>query len=387
MNRLAKIALVTALYLMFTSPLAAQQSRIINGRPATTDDFPWIANLFVISEADPEYGGGCGGSLIASKWVLTAAHCFLNDAGNAISEGAAARVSVTLGSTNVSALSDNATVIDAARIIVHPDYNPDPESSANTHDYDIALIELSSAVSTPTIRLFTGAIPANLPVIVAGWGATASDGSAASDELLHTQLQTFNSSRCEAAHEGSITSNMFCAGGYTPTDTSDTCQGDSGGPLFVMLGKQALQLGITSFGGSETANCGTPGSPGVYASISELYGFIQQHVPETSILNATDDMTVAYNYYDERTDSVTIPKVYGDGLNYSVTLKHTGDLKFVLTWAEENRKDDPTSVPSYFDGQANELLLPLVRVGPDVFNVRLRHLGNFEFLVEMADSP
>ncbi|ALO47527.1 serine protease [Pseudohongiella spirulinae] len=239
-----------------------------------------------------------------------------------------------MGSTNINSLSDNASIVDAVRVIVHPDYNPDPESSSNTHDYDIALIELSSAVSAPTIRLYTGTVPANLPVIAAGWGATVGDGSAASEELLHTQLQTINSSRCETAHEGSITANMFCAGGYTPTDTSDTCQGDSGGPLFAMMGQEALQLGITSFGGSETSNCGTPGSPGVYASVSELYGFIQQHVPETSVLNSTNSITVAYNVYDEQTESVSIPKVYGDGLNYSVTLKHLGDFKFLVEMAD-----------------------------------------------------
>lgn len=389
MNRLAKASVSVALSFLLASSVVAQQSRIINGKPASTDDFPWIASLFITSESDPESGGGCGGSLIADKWILTAAHCFLNDEGDAVSADAASRLSVTMGSTNINSLSGNAITAEAARVIIHPDYNPDPESSTNTHDYDIALIELNRSVQATPVRLFTGSVPANLPVIVAGWGATVGDGSEASDELLHTQLVTATNSDCESAHEGSITANMFCAGGYTDNDTSDTCQGDSGGPLFVMLGQQALQLGITSFGGSETSNCGTPGSPGVYAAVSELYGFIQQYVPNSNVLNSTNEMTIAYNVYDDATETVTIPKVYADGLNYSVTLKLTNgnDLSFVLATAEENTRDNPTAVPSFFDGTANELLLPLVRVGPDIFNVRLRHLGDFNFRVEMADAP
>ena len=380
------IIAITVAVLAINSGMA-QQSRIINGKPASTDQYPWIASLFITSETDSETGGGCGGSLIADRWILTAAHCFLNDEGTAVSTDAASRTSITLGSSNINLLSGQAIVASAVRVIVHPDYNPDPDLSSNTQDFDIALVELDTSVPIVPIRLFTGSVPASLPVIAAGWGATAGDGSTPSDDLKQTQLQTVNTQKCETAHEGSITNNMFCAGGYTDTDTSDTCQGDSGGPLFVMLGQSALQLGITSFGGSETANCGSPGSPGVYANISELYGFIQEHVPTANVLNSTASMTIAHNFYDDLTETVTIPKVYGDGLNYSVTLKHTGDLHFFLATAEENTKDNPTAVPSYFDGVANVLILPLVKVGPDIFNVRLKHLGDFRFVVETADAP
>lgn len=121
----------------------AQQSRIINGKRASTSTYPWLASLF----------------------------------------------------------------------IVHPNYNPNKETSANSHDFDIALIELESAVNITPVQLFTGAIPSAISAIVAGWGATVGDGSTPSDNLLATQLVTIAENTCTAAHEGSITANMFCAGG------------------------------------------------------------------------------------------------------------------------------------------------------------------------------
>ncbi len=365
----------------------AQQNRIINGKPANISDYPWLASIFVGSETDPETGGGCGGSLISSRWVLTAAHCFLTEAGDQVSSDAATRTSITLNTTNIDTPSSAVVVRDVNRVITHPSYNPDAQTSANSNDFDIALIELSSAVSIDPVRLFTGTLPESLPTIVAGWGATVGDGSAASGDLLATQLLTSKAAVCASAHEGIITDNMFCAGGYTDTDTSDTCQGDSGGPLFVRLNQGAMQLGITSFGGSESANCGTPGSPGVYAKISALKSFITEHVSDATMIDSVTDMKVSYNTYAAADDTVIIPKVYGGDINYSVVLKHNGNFNFSLISAVENSTDSMDSIPAFFDGTANALILPLVKVGSDTFNVRLTHLGNYQFQLESAEAP
>lgn len=365
---------------------AQQQSRIINGKPASTSTYPWMASIFILGGKDSDNGGGCGGSLIAPNWVLTAAHCFLNEAGNAVADDPASLTTVTLNTDNIVDVDAGAMERSASRVLIHPDYRPDSDTSANVNDYDIALVELASAVNVTPVKLYTGALPAHLPTIVAGWGATVGDGTVASDTLLQTQLLSTTSEICESAHEGLITSNMFCAGSYTQSDTSDTCQGDSGGPLFVNLAQGAMQIGITSFGGSETSNCGTPGSPGVYASISAMYSFINDNVTGMAVVSSLADIRSLYNQYDGVTDVVTIPKVYGGNLNYSVSLKHTGDLNFFLYTAEENLNDNPDAIPSFFDDVNNVLILPQVRVGLETFNVRLRHLGDFKFIVETADA-
>lgn len=367
---------------------AEKTTRIINGKSANITSYPWLASIYVGSESDPDNGGGCGGSLISSRWVLTAAHCFLNEAGDEVATGSAARTTVTLNSTNINEdISGNAVIVDVAQVIVHPSYNPNTATSANTNDFDIALLELSTAVNVTPVRLFTGAVPSSVPVIVAGWGATVGDGTNSSDDLLATQLLTSKAAACVAAHGEYITSNMFCAGGYTDTDTSDTCQGDSGGPLFIRLNQGALQLGITSFGGSDSAGCGTPNSPGVYANIGELYGFISSHVTDASTLSSIADAITTFNRYDGSSDSVIIPKVYGGGVNYSVTLQHNGNYNFSLSAATQNSSNNMDAVPAYFDDAANVLILPLVKVGADTFNVRLKHLGDFHFTMESAEVP
>ena len=371
--------------LVFSAAQAQQQSRIINGKPASTATYPWMTSIFIQGGKDSDNGGGCGGSLIAPNWVLTAAHCFLNEAGNAIADDPAALTTVTLNTDNIVDVASGAIERSASRVLIHPSYQPDPETSANTNDFDIALVELSSAVNVMPVKLYTGALPAHLPAIVAGWGATVGDGSSPSDTLLQTQQLVSTAQVCNSAHEGVITDNMFCADGYTSTDISDTCQGDSGGPLFVNLAQGAMQIGITSFGGSDTANCGTPGSPGVYASIAELYSFISDNASGMTAISSLADIRALRNTFDGATDIVTIPKVYVDSQIFSVTLKHTGDLNFFLARADENAIDNPDALPSYFDGANNVLILPQVKVGLETFNVTLRHLGDFKFVVEIAD--
>jgi secreted trypsin-like serine protease len=371
--------------LVFSAAHAQQQSRIINGKPASTATYPWMTSIFIQGGKDSDNGGGCGGSLIAPNWVLTAAHCFLNEAGNAIADDPAALTTVTLNTDNIVDVASGAIERSASRVLIHPSYQPDPETSANTNDFDIALVELSSAVNVMPVKLYTGALPAHLPTIVAGWGATVGDGSSPSDTLLQTQQLVSTAQVCNTAHEGVITANMFCADGYTNTDISDTCQGDSGGPLFVNLAQGAMQIGITSFGGSDTANCGTPGSPGVYASIATLFGFISDNVTGMTAVNSLADVRALRNAFDGATDIVTIPKVYVDSQNFSVTLKHTGNLNFFLASADENATDNPDAIPSFFDGANNKLILPQVTVGLETFNVTMRHLGDFKFSVETAD--
>jgi secreted trypsin-like serine protease len=52
----------------------ALQARIINGNTTTEAQIPWQVAL-IASPLDPYQSYFCSGSLVADRWVVTAAHC------------------------------------------------------------------------------------------------------------------------------------------------------------------------------------------------------------------------------------------------------------------------------------------------------------------------
>jgi secreted trypsin-like serine protease len=213
--------------------------------------------------------------------VLTAAHCFLNEAGNAVDATASTRTALTLRSDTQDPLGPNAEEYQAKSVVIHPSYNPDKSSSPNENDYDIALVELNASSGQTVMQLLddNNTVLDGLIGTVAGWGLT-SVGGQGSNALLKTSLKITTNTSCNTDYGGSITSNMLCAGGINAGDVTDTCQGDSGGPLFFSQGGRHVQVGIVSFGGTETGPaCGDPNAPGVYARVTRFREFIQSRVP------------------------------------------------------------------------------------------------------------
>ncbi len=239
---------------------APAQTRIIGGFPAADGAWPWMAAL-VYQWSDPYNGQFCGGALIHSNWVLTAAHCL---GGN---------MDVVLGTNDLTASAGTYERIQVIRQIPHPNYNSD------TSDNDIALLELAQASTQTTIAWNTdssyNAAGTNSTVI--GWGNTAYPSISYPEILMQVDVPLVSNATCGAAYPGEITSNMLCAG-YAEGG-KDSCQGDSGGPLMVAVGSGSyVQVGIVSWG----EGCALAGYYGVYTRVSNYDAWISAYVPATS---------------------------------------------------------------------------------------------------------
>lgn len=302
--------------------ITEDKQAIISGTVASLSDYPWIAFLATADEQQ-----FCGASLISPTWVLSAAHCFLNEAGDAVDIETGAESTVVLNSSTSVPFAENAIRGAIARIIVHPSYDPNAETSANKDDFDIAVIELTQSVELTPVQLpsaDSGELAAGTEVRIMGWGTTEvndeNESINPSSELLEARQKIVGASDCNSVYEGGITGNMICAGAVEAGGTQDTCQGDSGGPMVFANGDSFVQIGLSSFGGTTTGPaCGDPDAPGVYARVSALLGFIGEHVPDATYVTLDGENTATPEPEPEAQTSVLSVSVNGNAVSISWT--------------------------------------------------------------------
>ncbi len=246
---------------------AAAGPDIVGGQEATPGEYPWQAYL----EIGPY---GCGGSLIAPQWVLTAAHCVFDDNGSVAAPG---QVTVYLGEHNLLAYEPSEQTIGAAQVIAYPAYNP------SNSDGDLALIQLAapaalnSRVAVLPLLMSPGDDPLAAPgalSTVTGWGAIIDSNNSWSPVLREVSLPIVSNTTCNQAMPGpAITPNQICAG-YVDGG-KDSCYGDSGGALVVSDGAGGWkQAGIVSYGDG----CALPNRYGVYTRTARFTDWIAQYV-------------------------------------------------------------------------------------------------------------
>lgn len=236
-----------------------EPSRIVGGVRTDIDEFPHQVSL------QSSTGLRCSGSILASRWVVTAAHCVADDPPD---------LSIAAGISWLSDL-DEAQRIDVARVVLHPGY----DAGSPPHD-DVALLRLVAPlelddVSTAAIApigpddVEAGWTDPGVVATVSGWGAIGESGPL-SNGLRAVDLPIVDSDDASESYGFAITVDLIAAGGDA-SGGHDACAGDSGGPLVVPDDDGAWRLaGIVSWG----ADCGEPDTPGIYARISYVHDWL-----------------------------------------------------------------------------------------------------------------
>jgi trypsin len=224
--------------------VTAPAQAIVGGTAAADGAYPFMAAL--VDSTDFQF---CGGSVIASTWVLTAAHCVPNG------QAEAANLWVITGRNDLS--SSGGQRIKVSNVYVNPQY-------ANSA-HDTALLKLATATTSAPITLATAADDqyeaAGTTVRVTGWGDQyGAMGFLATNQLRQVDLQVVSDSECGQTNLGFDAATGVCAAALL----KDSCQGDSGGPLFYVAGTSRIQLGVVSYG----EGCGLPKFPGVYSEVN-----------------------------------------------------------------------------------------------------------------------
>ncbi|XP_015436796.1 PREDICTED: chymotrypsin-2-like [Dufourea novaeangliae] len=229
--------------------------RIVNGEDAKLGEIPYQVSL----QTTPGNRHFCGGSVLNSQYVLTAAHC--------VQSQTPERMEIVAGTVN---LDNRASVHEVEKIIIHEQYQP-----SNSWNNDIALIKVktpfvtSQRIASVPMPKANEAVPANAVAWVSGWGRLRSGGSLPKI-LQKAKIQIADQEACKKVYTSigqKIFESHICAN--DPSVEKGACNGDSGGPLTV----NGKIVGIVSW----SMGCALQRYPTVYTRVTSYLDWIKQH--------------------------------------------------------------------------------------------------------------
>ncbi|KAL6429757.1 hypothetical protein ACFW04_007572 [Cataglyphis niger] len=247
--RMIKLAILVAISAIVHA-CCDEPERIIGGDIAAIGQFKYQVSL-------QSYGEHiCGGTIISSTHILTAAHCvdddfYTNDM-------------IVITGTNSPRIGGEKHDIKCIRI--HPEYTGEKETGWKD---DIAVITLKKPIKANDVQ---GPIPlasknyinGGKRGIVSGWGRTKTSGSS-SEILRWLSVNVLSQERCLQGHKNPRTNeNQICT---LEKVGKGACQGDSGGPLVV----DGEVIGVVSW----VLPCAL-GISDVYTNVHKYLDFIEE---------------------------------------------------------------------------------------------------------------
>ncbi|KAM9121558.1 cathepsin G-like isoform 6-T6 [Pangshura tecta] len=238
----------------FLLPSGTWAGEIIGGREAKPHSRRYMAYLEIqVGQVKKK----CGGFLVKTNFVLTAAHCNGD------------KIIVKLGAHNISEQEQSQQKIPVRSQIPHPQYDK------KTRNNDIMLLQLAETVKlnkwVKTIPLprTNKRVKPGTKCSVAGWGRTSRQSkSAPATTLQEANLKVLEDDVClknpDVIYYDYDASTMMCVGDLKKGKAS--FMGDSGGPL--VCGRTAQ--GIVSWGSPKSC------SPGVYTRVSTFIPWIEE---------------------------------------------------------------------------------------------------------------
>ena len=218
-------------------------TRIIGGNEATPGEYPFVVAIVERHEPSAWHGARCGGTVVTSNWVLTAASC--------VDGEQPSHLDIVAGRHDLT--TDEGIRVPVAEIVVHPLFR------RGSPDHDAALLRVAEPLGVEPIRLpsTTGQPPAGTGAVVTGWGDTNTEARYPR-RLHHVEVSVVDDDVCLETYGAEYdTRFMLCAGDLEQGGV-DACDGDEGGPLLIGTEGSWTQVGIDSWG----LGCGLPDYPG-----------------------------------------------------------------------------------------------------------------------------
>ncbi|XP_046384293.1 chymotrypsin-2-like [Ischnura elegans] len=204
------------------------QPKISNGYSAKLGDIPFQVSM------DSDTSEFCGGVIIHSSYVLTAAQCAVGGK----------LFTIYAGVVKLHGDESSRVVVQSLEAIIHDGYDP------NTLSNDIALLKLSQPLHfndyiSPALLPTNDDTYVNEPAWISGWGSSYEGGSH-TGVLQYAPVTVISNDECRQTYGSSVTDGTICTLGNSGVGE---CEGDGGGPLFTDFHRRGpnLLIGIFSF--------------------------------------------------------------------------------------------------------------------------------------------